>query len=57
MAMNKTYTEHNNAVHYSEGHCAECLVLFIVMLSVVILNVVMLSVVIRSVFMLSLVAP
>ncbi len=46
------YTEHNNALHH-----AECSILFMVMLSVVMLNVVMLSVVMPNVMRLCVVVP
>ncbi len=42
---------------YVEGHCAECSMLFVVMLSVVMLNVVILGAVILNVIMLSAMAP
>ncbi len=51
MTLNVNDSQHNNALHY-----AECRVIFIVMLSVIVLNLIMLSVVMLNVVILSVVA-
>jgi hypothetical protein len=50
MTLNINDSQHNNPLHY-----AECRVLFIVMLSVVVLNLIMLSVIVLNLIMLSVV--
>jgi hypothetical protein len=52
MSLSITDTQHNNALHYSECHCAQHHVLFIVVLSAILMGIIILNVV-----MLSIVAP
>ncbi len=44
MTMSIIDTQHNNALNYAKRCCAECRILFIVILSVLMLNVVMMNV-------------
>jgi hypothetical protein len=49
MSLSITDTQHNNALHFAECHCAQRRVLFIVVLSAVLMSVIMLNVVMLSV--------
>jgi hypothetical protein len=55
MALSITNTHHDNAQNYAGCRYAECCVLFIVMMSVIMLKVIMLSVVMLNVIMVSVV--